>query len=265
MTTVPVAADLVAVTTDDVEAAAAATSDLAVVPTESAEETALLPPQPLHPAAGELAAPMIQVLGPVELLQPRGTIERSKRRQLTEIAAYLALHPGLDHAHLNEAIWPGAAAVDNTRNTALSKLRKWMGTDDDGVDYVPRVLEDGYRLHPDVRTDWHVWLALLPHGPLPATTEALTSALELVKGKPLAGTNPRRYAWAERHRQEMISAIVDAAHELARRALLDGDATLARSAAAVGLQVDPGAELLWRDALRAEWLAGDLDGSDPYR
>ena len=58
----------------------------------------------------------------------------------------------------------------------------------------------------------------------------------------------------------MISAIGDAAHELARRALIDGDATLARQAAAAGLQADPGAELLWRDALRAEWLAGDLTG-----
>ena len=58
----------------------------------------------------------------------------------------------------------------------------------------------------------------------------------------------------------MISAIVDAAHELARRALLEADATLARRAAAAGLQADPGAELLWRDALKAEWLAGDRDG-----
>ena len=207
-----------------------------------------------------VAAPLVQVLGPVELLRPRGMVERSKQRQLTEIAAYLALHPGLDHAHLSEAIWPGAAAVDNTRNTALSKLRKWIGTDDAGIDYVPRVLDDGYRLHPDVRTDWHLWLELLPNGPLTANTEALAAALELVKGKPLAGTNPRRYAWAERHRQTMISAIVDAAHELARRGLLDADATLARTAAAVGLQVDPGAELLWRDALKAEWLAGDLAG-----
>ncbi len=58
----------------------------------------------------------------------------------------------------------------------------------------------------------------------------------------------------------MVSAIVDAAHELARRALLEADATLARHAAAAGLQADPGAELLWRDALRAEWLAGDIHG-----
>ena len=81
-----------------------------------------------------------------------------------------------------------------------------------------------------------------------------------MKGQPFAGVSKRTYAWAERAKQEMISAIGDAAHELARRALVDGDATLARQAAAAGLQADPGAELRWRDALRAEWLAGDLTG-----
>jgi nucleoid-associated protein YgaU len=256
----PDAIELETARTDGAEVIESAATKLVEARSDAVEETAPLPPPPTPHPAGDQVPPLIQVLGPVELLRPRGTIERSKQRQLTEIATYLALHPGLNHAHLSEAIWPGAAAVDNTRNTALSKLRKWMGTDDAGVDYVPRVLDDGYRLHPDVRTDWHLWLELLPDGPQAATTEALASALELVKGKPLAGTNPRRYAWAERHRQIMISAIVDAAHELARRALLDADATLARSAAAVGLQADPGAELLWRDALKAEWLAGDLDG-----
>lgn len=204
--------------------------------------------------------PLVQVLGPVDVLHPVGTVESSKRRQLTEIAAYLALNPGLDRHMLNEAIWPGAPALDNTRNTALSKLRKWLGADPDGADYVPRVIEDGYRLHPDVRTDWHLFQQLLPQGPAAASTPALAAALELVQGKPFAGTNPRRYAWAERDRQEIISAIVDVAHELARRALLEPDATLARSAAAAGLQADPGAELLWRDALKAEWLAGDRAG-----
>lgn len=207
-----------------------------------------------------LPPPLVQLLGPVELLHPRGTVERSKQRQLAEIAAYLSLHPGRDHTHLSEAIWPGARTLDNTRNTAMSKLRKWLGTNSDGEDYVPRVLDDGYRLHPDVRSDWNLWQELLPDGPAAADTRALAAALELVHGRPFAGTNPRRYAWAERDRQDMISAIVDAAHELARRALLEGNAPLARHAAAAGLQTDPGAELLWRDALRADWLAGDLTG-----
>ena len=219
-----------------------------------------LPEEPTGAPDQLLPPPLVQLLGPVELLHPRGTVERSKRRQLTEIAAYLSLHPGRDHTHLSEAIWPGARTLDNTRNTAMSKLRKWLGTNSDGEDYVPRVLDDGYRLHPDVRSDWNLWQELLPDGPAAADTRALAAALELVHGRPFAGTNPRRYAWAERDRQDMISAIVDAAHELARRALLEGNAPMARHAAAAGLQTDPGAELLWRDALRAEWLAGDLSG-----
>jgi nucleoid-associated protein YgaU len=206
------------------------------------------------------SAPLVQVLGPVEIRHARGPVEPSKRRQLTEIAAFLALHPGADHHGLSDAIWPGARAVENTRNTALSKLRRWLGADDGGDDYVPRVVEDGYRLHPTVRTDWHQWQALLSAGAAQAGTETLAAALDLVRGKPFAGVNPRRYAWAEPDRQEMISAIVDVAHELARRALLDGNAPLARRAAAAGLHADPGAELLWRDALKAEWLAGDLTG-----
>ena len=204
-------------------------------------------------------APLVQVLGPVKVLHARGRLEADRRGQLTEIAAFIALHPGLDHSHLDEAKWPGSRNLTNTRNSAVSKLRRWLGTASDGREYLPDAAAAGYLLHPDIHSDWDLWRELLPKGPAAASTRALAHALELVKGQPFAGVNHRTYAWAERDRQEMISAIGDVAHELARRALLDGDATLARQAAAAGLQADPGAELLWRDALRAEWLAGDLD------
>jgi len=215
------------------------------------------PARPVEP--GGEPAPLVQVLGPVTVLHARGRLEPDRRNQLTEIAAFIALHPGLDHTHLDEAKWPGARNLTNTRNSAVSKLRRWLGTAADGTEHLPDAAA-GYRLHPDVRSDWHLWLELLPNGPAGASTEALADALGLVKGQPFAGVNKRTYAWSERGKQEMISAIGDAAHELARRALLAGDATLARQAAAAGLQADPGAELLWRDALRAEWLAGDLAG-----
>ena len=203
--------------------------------------------------------PLVQVLGPVKVLHARGRLKADRRGQLTEIAAFIALHPGLDHSHLDEAKWPGSRNLTNTRNSAVSKLRRWLGTAPDGREYLPDAAAAGYQLHPDIRSDWDLWRDLLPAGPATASTHALAHALQLVKGQPFAGVNHRTYAWAERDRQEMISAIGDGAHELARRALLDGDATLARQAAAAGLQADPGAELLWRDALRAEWLAGDLD------
>ena len=204
--------------------------------------------------------PLVQVLGPVAVLHARGPLEADRRGQLTEIAAFLALHPGLDHTHLDEAKWPGSRTLEKTRNTALNKLRRWLGSNDSDQEYVPYVDAGGYRLHAEVRSDWDLWQELLPEGPESASTEDLAAALELVKGQPFAGVKKRTYAWAERDKQDMISAIGDVAHELARRALLAGNATLARQAAAAGLQADPGAELLWRDALRAEWFAGDLAG-----
>ena len=55
----------------------------------------------------------------------------------------------------------------------------------------------------------------------------------------------------------MAAAVVDVAHEVARRALTSGDFVTARRATRVGRSVDPTNELLWRDALRAEYVAGD--------
>ncbi len=232
----------------------------AVTPVEPAYADTVEPGDHKPPTElGGEPAPVVQVLGPVTVLHARGRLESDRRNQLTEIAAFIALHPGLDHTHLDDAKWPGSRNLTNTRNSAISKLRRWLATAADGTEHLPDAAA-GYRLHPDVRSDWDLWLELLPDGPAGASTHALADALELVKGQPFAGVNKRTYAWAERDKQEMISAIGDAAHELARRALVDGDGTLARQAAAAGLQADPGAELLWRDALRAEWLAGDLAG-----
>ena len=69
--------------------------------------------------------------------------------------------------------------------------------------------------------------------------------------------NPRRYTWSDSIKQEAISAIVDVAHELARRYLTEGDAANAGRTATIGLRADPAAEILWRDLLRAEYLTGN--------
>ncbi|WP_157553542.1 LysM peptidoglycan-binding domain-containing protein [Jiangella gansuensis] len=205
--------------------------------------------------------PTILLLGPVEVEDATGPVEQSKYRQLTEIAAYIALNPGRGHAALDEAMWPGSRVTQNTRNTAVSKLRRWFGRDHNGDDYLPRV-DSGYRFNPGVTTDWDQWNALVGPDPAVAGTQQLVAALELVRGQPFTGVNPRRYGWAEHLKQEMISTIVDAAHELAQRALRSGDAHLARKAATIGLQVEPGMELLWRDRIRAEHLAGNRGGMD---
>ena len=160
---------------------------------------------------------------------------------------------------MDEAIWPGNRVTQNTRNTAISKLRRWFGSDERGEDYLPRV-DNGYRFHPGVGTDWDTWAQHIGPDPRIAGTDQLLRALELVRGQPFTGVNPRRYGWAEHLKQEMIAAIVDAAHELAQRGLRAGDPYLARKAATIGLQAEPGMEVLWRDRIEAEHLAGNRAG-----
>jgi hypothetical protein len=54
--------------------------------------------------------------------------------------------------------------------------------------------------------------------------------------------------------------IVDVAHALAVRLTEARDPAAARAAAARGLEVEPGSELLYRDLFRAEHRAGECCG-----
>jgi DNA-binding SARP family transcriptional activator len=208
------------------------------------------------PTIDKDSAPLVAVLGPVEIQHVPQLSEPTKRAQLTALAAFLAMNPGATREALDEAMWPGRHVSLATRNTAMAKLRNWLGADPDGNDYLPRAA-DGYRLHPAVRTDWHLFTELVADGPATASTPNLVAALDLVRDQPFKGVNPRRYIWAERIQQEMIAAIGDVADELARRALQGGDHRLALKAVMAGLAAEPGSEQLWRHRLRAHHAAGD--------
>lgn len=201
------------------------------------------------PAPVLAAAPRITVLGPVEITGATTLIESSKRTRLLEQATFIALNPGSSTARLDEAIWPNRGGEDNlnTRNTATSKLRRWMGTAQDGRTYLPAFEASiGYRFDPAVRTDVDDWRDLLPDGPLSASTDHLEKALKLVRGRPFQGHHRRYYAWAEPLTQELISDIVDASYELARRALMESRWRAAEHALVIGLSIEPGQERLWR-------------------
>lgn len=146
-----------------------------------------------------------------------------------------------------------------TRGTAISKLRRWLGTDAAGASLLPRS-DSGYTLLPGIRSDWDDWCDLLPDGPARASITDLRAAIALVRGRPFSGRGRRRYTWADHLAQEMIASIVDACHELALRSLVDHDPWEALRAALLGLSVEPGVELLWRDRLKAEAELGDRDG-----
>ncbi|WP_157574593.1 AfsR/SARP family transcriptional regulator [Jiangella muralis] len=213
---------------------------------------------PLATAAPGRELPRLLMLGPVEVENAAELGEQTKLGQLTELAMYIALNPGCDSTSIDEAIWPGSAVTKTTRGTAISKLRRWLGTDAAGASLLPRT-ESGYTLRPGIRSDWDEWCDLVPDGPARAGNAELRTALDLVSGRPFSGRGRRRYAWADHLAQEMIASIVDACHEVALRSLVDGDAWEALRAALLGLSVEPGVELLWRDRLKAEAALGDRD------
>ncbi len=207
-------------------------------------------------ASGRRVLPRLLMLGAVEVQHAAELAEQTKLGQLTELAMFIAVNPGCDSNAIDEAIWPGSAVTKTTRGTAISKLRRWLGTDAAGSSLLPRT-DSGYTLYPGVRSDWDDWCELLPDGPARASTADLRAALELVRGRPFSGRGRRRYDWADHLAQEMIATIVDACHELALRALVDGDPWEALRTSLLGLSVEPGVELLWRDRLKAEAALAD--------
>ena len=213
-------------------------------------------------AVGEPApvSPQVLVLGQVVVEGAEGPAEQSKRARLTELAAYIALHPGASAAAVNEAIWPERSGEtnSNTRNTAVTKLRRWLGTAPDGAEHLPRHhQDDGYVLHPQVGTDLARWDQLVAGNPLTAPTGNLQRALELVRQRPFHAHHPKRYAWAESITQRLISEIVDAAYELARRQLLAGAWRAAETTLVKGLLIEPAQERLWRMRILAAYEAHD--------
>ena len=215
--------------------------------------------------------PYVRLLGSVEVLHATGpepvSLKNGKAMashlaRATALVAYLVCHPGgATVAQVSEALSPIRRISPSTVWSLASRTRTWLGSDPDGNPYYPRTADAGSnRLHPAVRSDWQDWLDLVGPDIAQTPTPHLVQALALVRGRPFEGVQERHFAWAEPLRQEMLAAVVDVAHEVARRALEIPDAALARQAAMAGRLVDPTNELLWRDALRAEYVAGNREG-----
>ncbi|MCX5215702.1 LysM peptidoglycan-binding domain-containing protein [Kitasatospora sp. NBC_00240] len=215
------------------------------------------------------AAPQIRVLGSVDVIGTLGKVESNRRNGLTEIAAWLVLHPGSNRHELGEAIWPGQRVRADTRNTSISKLRTWVGRDpllapdDPQGAYLPPISDGVYGFNDQVTSDWTQFQELYQLGMHHHGTDAdiaLAHALALVRGRPFSDIDQSKYSWAEYPIQEMLSAIVDVAHELATRRLAVRDYRAAGTAASKGLLCDPQSELLFRDLIALYSETGDRAG-----
>ncbi|MGW4893398.1 BTAD domain-containing putative transcriptional regulator, partial [Kitasatospora sp. NPDC004240] len=216
-------------------------------------------------------APRVRLLGPVDVVGAAGQVENAALPRLTELAAYLALRPGADHAALDHDLHPGAAHLDPHPTAAdarsplpakLADLAAWFGTSHEGRAFLPTDDAEGYTFAPTVTCDWDEFRSLYRRGmrSTSATADAaLAHALALVRGAPFAEAPPASYGWAEAERQDMIAAIVDTAHELAARRLQYGDHRSAEAAVFRGLAVAPDVELLHRDLFYAYASAGARD------
>ncbi|WP_069775525.1 BTAD domain-containing putative transcriptional regulator [Amycolatopsis mediterranei] len=228
-------------------------------------EPAPTPGNPEPPVRNRSGVPAIRLLGPVSVqgVDP-AQVEAKKLNRLTELAAYLTLHPGVtadEISHrLGTNIHPWSAA---TRQGYISRLRTWLGTDADGELYLPNVdaRYGGYRMSNSFGCDWHQFQTLannglrnLPGGPL----DDLQAALDLVAGMPFGNVPPGRYAWNSWIQREMIDAVVDVAHTLADAHQKAGDLPAARRAVLRGLLAEPISEVLYRDLLRIEYRAGNV-------
>ncbi|MFE0774309.1 LysM peptidoglycan-binding domain-containing protein [Streptomyces sp. NPDC058861] len=256
---------------DDAEsgltAPAVTATEARIIPRPSAATSTVLAALATPPAAP--AGPQVQVLGPVTLTGAQGRVGSNRHNHLLEIAAWLVLHPGLGRQELDNAIWPGLRKTSSTRNTAISRLRSWLGpnphlpADDPQGAYLPAVTEGVYRLGPAVTSDWDRFKELYQQGMHHDGQDAdvaLAHALALVRGRPFADVDPSKYTWAEADIQEMISAIVDVAHELAERRRHVLDYRAAAQAVTKGMLVDNQSELLYRDLFTICDEMGDREG-----
>jgi nucleoid-associated protein YgaU len=212
-------------------------------------------------------APYVRVLGPVDVVgalgpEPvtlkEGRAVASHLARATALVAYLACRPGgATIEQVSEALSPVRRLTPNTIWSLASRTRKWLGSDPHGEPYFPRTSHAGTTmLHAAVGTDWSDWLDLVGTDVTERPLPRLLEALALVRGRPFEGVSERHYVWADPLRQEMVAGIVDVVHEVVRRALLIPDVGAARKALRVGRLVDPTNELLWRDALRIEYVGG---------
>lgn len=201
--------------------------------------------------------PYIRVLGPVEVLGATGPLEERRLAQLTEATCYIHLNPGRSSHDFIADLWPTRRPAGSARHQLISRLRKWLGTTTEGDPYIPRAAGDagGYMLE-HIASDWNTveTIAADPHG---TSTEDLAEALKLVRGHPFESSG-RRYSWTVTLQFTMMNAVLDIAHELARRALEASDTDTALWATQQGLLVESLHEQLWRDRLQAASRDPDL-------
>ena len=212
----------------------------------------------------------ICVLGPVDVAGgDLNVLEPSRRMAALALLAYMASHDRPVTAdEIASTLWPLDATKDNVNGpqrktvmNVISRARAVLGYSAAGkerIAYTPQ----GYRLAPDVTSDWTRFEKYLANARRQAPSEALDSlrgALELVRGEPFSGAlSSQFFEWvASEHLDLTFSArAVDAAQDLGQLALDAGDLETVVWAVEKGLLLEPTREEMFRLWMHALGRAG---------
>jgi hypothetical protein len=264
-TTAESAGEDVSDVTEDAELAQQPPSELA--DENVTDQAADVSPEPENvPSAGESAtapdwpAPYVRILGPVDVLH-LGEPDRLPGRGF-ELLAFLNLSAPVNGTMLQQAFWPDTVKAKDNQRKLVRLVRNALGAAPNGEQLFPENKnQEGYQLHPVIRSDWDDFRRLIGDDLSRTSNEDLVAAIRLVRGTPFAGISTRRgwWAWISVLQEELIAAVMDAADELARRALEIRDGNQARYAAGVAKAVEPLNEAGWRTELRAAMQDRDTD------
>ncbi len=212
------------------------------------------------PATGEA---QVRLLG-VPTVEAPGPLPAVDAELLTEIVVYLALHREGANRHLlaEEISFAGAEpAGSDAVAAAMEKTRRWLGVDAEGRPRLTIDPQGRWRLAPEVRCDWELFVAYNHRAEMPGSdTEAdLTTALRMVSGALWTNLPADRYRWATAGpiARGTRAGVVDVAHRLAGLTLDFGDTMTAMAACRTGLRAVPTSQVLWRDLLRTVAARGD--------
>jgi len=198
----------------------------------------------------------ISVLGNVQV---NGAAESFRcRRRLTELVAFLAMHPeGATTDAFATALWPERRVPLQTLANRLSETRRALGLASDGR---PRLRKQGRRhLIVECETDWDRFKELASNRDEP---DSWRRALALVRGRPFDGLDRGEWAQLEGHMAAVETSVVGVACRLGELALGRGEGGLAHWAALQGLLVSPWDERLYRLMMRAADGLGNRGGVD---
>jgi DNA-binding SARP family transcriptional activator len=202
----------------------------------------------------------ICLLGPVEVAGgDMSALEPSRRMAALAVLAYMASHDRPVNAdELAGALWPLDATKDNlggpqrkTVMNVVSRARLVLGYGARGQERLAYSAQ-GYRLAPEVTTDWARFETLVASARLaspPGAISILRMALELVRGEPFSGAlSSQFFEWVASEHLDltMTARVVDTAEELGELALDIGDFETVLWAVGKGLQLEPTREELFR-------------------